>query len=361
MFARCHRYGSWALLLFLYALAAPASAEAWVVDSGPLETRDLAADLKRSVLGFAPEARVLRVSRTENGWSWKVRADGLADLVAAREVASILAQKSGSAALYVVEDDALREVEQILVQGSLPTVVSSTVASTPEPEAVAVDIEALLARVRRAHGGEPGLKELLEGAESVHFRFQREVPQGDGKLVVWHDYYRHKSWLRLEVRVLEGKGQSSLSVVRPETGAWVQVDEKTPEKLAPGRAMRALSAFAPSETMGRSVFFDQVRGVGAVSKTGSGELEVTLERSEGDVVLVIEPVLHRVQGLRWVLDGQESKWAYSDYREMDGGGLVPFSTARMQNGEVVERLSVLVLSISEKPDAALFDPQRAFK
>jgi len=358
---------TWIVALWAIVGLSFAESEAWVVDSGAMNTRQQAVALRQEVLAVALEARVLRVARSESGWSWKVRADGLSELGAAREVGSMMAQQAGSADLFVLEGEVLRAIERIVPDGSLQVVVPvSPPPSEDAAEGVAErgDIDALLARVRRAHGAGTDLKERFETARAVHFRFQREVPQGEGKLVVWHDYYRRGTWIRLEVRVLEGEGKSSLTMVRPETGAWVRVGDEKAEKVTTGRALGAISAFSPADTLGRSLHFGQIAGNGTLKSRNGGTLEVSLDsrgKDDGRVTLRVEPVQHRIESLLWEVEEDALKWSYSDYRELEGGGVVPYAAALSKNGAAVERISVLALSLSEEADESLFDPVKAFE
>gem|GEM_PF-4876755 len=345
---------------------AQADEQVWVVDSGAMSERQQAVTLRQEVLAVAPEARVLRVARSETGWSWKVRADGLVELGAAREVGSMMALHAGTADLFVQEGEALRAVEKIVPDGSLQVVVPveadlSTAASSSVVEAT--EVEPLLARVRRAHGAGTDIEERLEEAKAVHFRYQREVPKGEANLVVWHDYYRLDTWRRLEVRVLEGEGVSSLTVVRPETGAWIKVGDAAPEKFTPGRSLEAVAAFSPGQALGRALHFGQIAGNGVVTRTPEGFLDLVLDANgseAGRVTLRVEPAQHRIESLFWTVDSDTLHWAYSDYREIEGGGIVPYAATLSKNGEVVERISVLALDIKNGLSASLFDPSKAF-
>lgn len=304
------------------------------------------------------------------GWVWVLRLEKVDGREAASAEAKRLATATGQTVqVFLVAGRDVLPVDELTVTPS-PELVGTEDSGTPSgvgPARSPSDGADLLAAVVLAHRGTASGQALADrGTASagapVHFRFEREVDIGHGALRVWHDYWSAGDDLRLEVRVLEGEGRDSLTIVRGHEAAWLRVDGQT-HAVEPGPTREALAVFDPAIVLERGLALaDLPVGTRArvVSHRGGAPeltwLDVDGGTPEARILLGIDPADHRVRELVMVGVADALRWSFGDYREDEGGIVVPLRLEAWYGEQLRERVVVRVLERPSAVTGELFDP-----
>lgn len=372
------RAASFILAAFL-GVASPSTAQAdeFYVETAGVHSRSEAQELLESALAHGISARVVRRFRKGQGWEYVVRVEGLVDRKAASEVGSLLSRYTGATvSTYLLAGKDVLPVDEVSVgpsgaqthpaPESAPQEAGNTLSAPKLQEQAGDPIQGaeLLAEVLRAHGGESA-SAFLEGVPSVHFRFERQVWADDSSLRVWHDYWLHQGSMRLEIRILEGEGKDSVTVLRKGEGAWIRVDGNlsTPDSAA---VVEALDTFHPSRVLGKALDLGRISPTSKALYVGKEEqgnrtlarLAVGKADESTTLVLGVDEADHRVREVVVSTATGDIGWRYSDYHEMEGGVVVPFLVELTREGTPKERISVLELSSGVRPDDAVFSVEQ---
>ncbi|MCB9745655.1 MAG: hypothetical protein H6740_23965 [Alphaproteobacteria bacterium] len=296
-------------------------------------------------------ARIIRRYELGEGWIYALVVEDFDDEGDARAAAAHLAELGGmGVAVYRREGRA-----GVRLSADWP-------AGDPEGEAVAGELPAadeILLRAVRALGGREGGGARLEEASAVRFQFEREVAVADGVIRARHDYARAGESLRLEIEILEGEAQSSLTVVSPE-GAWLRTTEGVIDRDA-GRAAELLAGFSPEQILSYPLRFawlverdpahDALRTVARRSDLERPCLQ--LEDGEGLGVCVDVETWRPIE-VSFSGEAGLVRYAFGDWREIDTGLVLPFELVTWRDGEVIERVKVRDLSLPAELEEGLF-------
>ncbi len=317
----------------------------FTLESQPVSARTdaLVTQEQAQVLGHT--ARVVRRYRQGEGWEFVVQVT-VDDRPAAEAAAAALEAATG-ASISITE-----------ASGEASTAHAPPVASAPElPE-----VDAVFERVRRAHGLGEGASRLSD-AGAVRFRYQRMVSTPEGELQVRSTWARDADAVLLVIDVLDGPGSSSALVVGTDGRAWVATSTEVAER--PAAASRALmDRHGPAELMALGVAMPALL---AEAETASSRWRVVHDDGGSSFVLEelgagggattrlrVDLETWRVSGLEVVDETGRSSWILSDWREISASLVLPFELERRIEGDIVERLRVLELSLDPVLEAGLF-------
>ncbi|MCB9793348.1 MAG: hypothetical protein H6741_11565 [Alphaproteobacteria bacterium] len=338
------------MLLLLVSLAFAQETEFY------LETPTVAARGELSALMDVAEeagwsARVVRRYELGEGWTYALVVEDFDDAEAAQDAATRLAEIGGmGVAVYRREGRSGVRVSADWPEDQGP--------GGREPGALPPADEILL-RAVRALGGREGGSARLAQSPAVRFNFEREVAGDAGPIRARHSYLRADKSLRLEIEILDGEGQSSLTVVGSE-GAWVRTEAGVVAR-DPGRASELLEAFAPEQILNYPMrFASLVASDPAHDALRTVALREDLQRpcyqledGEGLGVCVDSSTWHPVEVS---LDSGAGlvRYHYRDWREIDTGLVMPFEVEMQRDGAVIERVRVTEISLLGEVEAALF-------
>jgi len=366
------------LLWSLVSVPGRAYADEFFVETGGVKTRTEAQSLLDAAAAHGLSARVVRRFRRGEGWEFVVRVDGLVDRDAAKEVAASLSRYTGtSVGIYLSAGKDVLPLDEVAVGPAAapappaptaqPAVLDNpvTVALTPAvlPAGDPVVGMELLAAVIRAHGGGASANTDLGSASSLHFRFERQVWVDEGLLRVWHDYSREGTATRLEIRILEGEGKDSTTLLRKGEGAWILVDGKLlPQEVVP--IEETLESFQPDRVLDKALDLARLGSgktavyVGSEDEDGRTLARLLVGGSDGGAVLSlgIDQADHRVRDLTVSTSSGKIGWRYGDYHDLPGGPVVPYQIELTRDGTPKERISVLDLASPARAEAVLFSP-----
>ena len=100
-----------------------------------------------------------------------------------------------------------------------------------------------------AHGGAEGGLAVLDGLDAFAWTFSRTVETAGGPIVAAHRYERAGDAMRLEVRILEGEGTSSVSAVSADGRGWIRKEGGEVRSRSPERIREVLLRFDPRSVL----------------------------------------------------------------------------------------------------------------
>ncbi len=356
-------------LLLCWALSPARSlAEELFVETAAYTKRTDAEAARAAVLVEGLETELVRRFRRGYGWEYLLRAGGFELRDAAHEAAQRLAGASGQAVqVYLLAGRDRLPVDELAVPGRDPTRVREPgdISGSEDPDAAEQPGAGKehLAALLRAHGGGSSTAEVGQGSDPswdrVHFRFERSLPLEDGMLRAWHDYWRQGELLRLEVRILEGEGRDSVTVLGADEQAWLAVDGQV-HAVSFGPTREALQSFAPEQVLDQALAFRGWPLELQASLTSSHEAGLSwLALSEdpiNDASLVgFDEGDHRIRELRFAGTEGRHVCRFGDYQEPSLGLVIPGRLETWYGEALRERVAVRALEFPETMDAALFD------
>ncbi len=233
---------------------------------------------------------------------------------------------------------------------------------------VAPEIGVLIERISLALGGPDGGRQALESQDELDFVFRRTVRDSittreltaDHRLVV----RRSESQLRLDIRMVEGKGKDSAAVVDGDA-AWLVVDGALHEAEADVVSAQ-LQEFSPARlfsvplalaTEGRQILGDAALTVaGRVDDRGKARfILVGLDASGLETArLEVDARSYRPLEVAFRSPSGEVVYRYGDYREVAEGLIVPFEREFLSYGIRMLRTEVHRLGLRIPADARHF-------
>lgn len=350
---------------------AAARAAPFVVEGEGHPTEEPAAAQLAAYRG-AGSARVVRRYSQGAGWQYLLLVDGLGDQ-------ATLAKAEGGfpgPVARVIDVETGRPVPRAADAGpkvaTAPAVTDKKARWSREPRpkkppkdkgaaAAREGADTLLMRAVDAHGG-AGAAGRVRDARSLRFRYTRTIVSGDRRMEAEHLWLRSGDDRRLDIKVEEGAGSSSTTVVRGAGEAWVLANGQVTVRPV-DRSGEMVDRFGPSqilafplglgadiETAGawRGLHVTEAEGKGVVHlrpKDGTtGLTEVGLYE---DTALVAYVVL--VQG------GGVVRIEFEDYKSFGDGVVVPKRTRVIRDGSLREELVVSDLDLSPSLPSTTFD------
>lgn len=321
------------------------------------------------------EARVLRRYAPGAGWRYLVHVDAIADQVALKNV---IDRFPGGVAVAI---DLETGAEVKLGARSAPTTVESkpeptktrwwhfssrspkpTPATKPTPPARQRDAEALLMAAIEAHGGADGGRATVAKAQQVRFRYQRTLTRDGVTISAEHLWVRSGTDRRLDVRILEGAGSGSTTVVRGAAEAWVQTANQLTDR-PPEKAKEVVERFGPLEMMAYPL------GFAADIETAGAWRGLQLAESSPNGVVVLRPAVpgkgltevglhapgNQVAYVEMTQPDGVYRFEYDDYRAIAPGVVLPFTTRMLHDGRATEELKVLDCDLGAVTPSTTFE------
>ena len=328
------------MLLFM----ASAFAGDLYLESPTQSTRAEAQELRRLAESEGLEARLVRRYASGTGWEYVVVVEDVADQAAAEEAAARWAEAGGEGiSIFLEEGD-----EGVLLQGGESEVVAPAVQESQTGSML--DAELVLRHAVRAVGGNQGGAAALSRAPALRFSYTRVVVSGDERIEARHELLRSADGERLSITSVEG-AVDSVTLVHPE-GAWVVAgDEPVERDLA--RTREVLAGFGPEELLAYPLEFatlvDGEPSYGLLRTAESSDSAYVLgyggPEVGGAMELEVDAESWHVRGVRYTTDAGEVDYAFTDWREIDTGLVVPFEVELRRDGVLVDRLIVEELSV----------------
>jgi hypothetical protein len=327
-----------------------------------MSTRGEALAVQREAEDLEVAARVVRRYTHGSGWEYLVLVEGIAGREQAEELAALLAESSGRAlTIYEKEGrDARALSETPAGQGTGGLGVDPALPAVADPQLP--DAQAVLKGAVRALGGSEGGAERLAEADNLSFRYRRTV-QGEVSLTAHHELLRSADTEMLEIRMVEGVGVDSRTLIVGDQ-AWLwTVDGRSAQDAE--RARGLVGDFGPEQLLGWPLEFARLveadpgyallRTEGRVLAEERPVLALEYDGPEAGGtlrVLVEEATSHPVR-VSYTTDAGIVAYDFSDWRELDTGLVVPFHVVLLRDGLPVDTIDVLELALPETPDEAL--------
>ncbi len=352
------------LIALLTVGAPPAWASDFAVELAPQQSKEAAEAQLASAK--VDGARVVRRYVKNTGWAYLVVVDGLPSLDAARAAAGRMASAEAPATIYARDGKELKELELVTAPTPAPAEAAEGEGRTKRKRSADSGAEQVLDAAVRAHGGRgAGLEQLAEAA-AVRFVYDRKIPADGAALVAQNVYLRQGPGTRLEVKITEGTGQNSVTVVRPDGTSWVVVDGAVTER-DPSRAREVLARFSPETVLAvplglpddvetAEVWRDLRLAGTAVEDGGSRLILEPVDQARGGLVsAAFDPTDHTLRRVTWSAEAGQLTFRYDDYRRLDRHLVVPFHARVERDGVLVEEVYIQELVLEPVLSGDLFD------
>jgi hypothetical protein len=238
-------------------------------------------------------------------------------------------------------------------------------ASDPAPP-----LDDVVARMKAALGGGPGHQSLQDGTP-IDFAFRRSVRDVlTGKVLTADHRYvvaDGGTSLRLDIRIIEGEGVDSATVVRGDR-AWLFTAAGRND-VAPEIARSRLLEFAPQHLFSvplaiaadaEGLVADASMAVlGHVDDGGRRRLILTGRDEDGleRARLELDAATSLLSVVAFVSPAGHVQYRYADYREITRGLVLPFRREFHRNGQLQSTISVQRLRLVAPSEPGLFDPE----
>lgn len=237
------------------------------------------------------------------------------------------------------------------------------------PSARAADVpplDALVGRISMSLGGAEGGARVLEQAPAFELVFRRTIKDShsNDELTADHRYVWLESGTRrrLDIRVVEGEGKDSASVIVGED-AWLLVDDAA-HHVDKEAARAQLTEFDPMRLY--SVPFAlgaegrQILGAASLSAAEKdGDRFVLIGRDENDEEtsrLEVDARSYHPRMVQFQSSSGLVEYRYSDYREVADGLLIPFHREFWRNGTRISTTDLSRFRLASPKDlSTLFD------
>ena len=226
-----------------------------------------------------------------------------------------------------------------------------------------------VARMRAALGGGPQHGVLKDGTE-LDFAFRRTVRDViTGKVLTADHRYLVKengANLRLDIRLVEGDGVDSATVVRGDR-SWLFTSAGRHD-VAPEIARSRIAEFAPEHLFSvplaiaadaEGLVADASMAVLGYVEDKAGRRLVLTGRDEDGVErarLELDATTWLLVGVSFISPGGHVIYRYGDYREVAPGLVLPFRREFLRNGQNQSTITVDWLRLQPGAEAGVFDP-----
>ncbi len=320
----------------------------------------------------AGSARVVRRYSQGAGWQYLLLVDGLDD-------AAALAKAEGGfpgTVARVIDVETGRPVARAAAPaptaagGPAPAEKKSRWSREPRPKKPPKDkgaadaregANALLMRAVDAHGG-PGAAARVRDARSLRFRYTRTILSGDRRMEAEHLWMRAGDDRRLDIKVEEGAGSSSTTVVRGAGEAWVSANGQVTVRPV-DRSGEMVDRFGPEQILAFPL------GLGADIETAGAWRGLHVSAGEGRGVVHLRPKdgskgltevgLYEdtalVAYVVLVQAGGTVRIEFEDYKTFADGVVVPKRTRVIRDGALREELVVMDLDLDPSLPSTTFD------
>ena len=302
------------------------------------------------------------------GFRHRVAVEGIAN----KEDAEAILRSLESVPLdFVVSVDGKVQSQSVVEKTESDTTVTRSIiperivvkqAKTPEKEKKrkksrhTPTVDDVLMHAQEAHSA---VVTNWSGIEREMFVFYRKRPQ-EGSLIQ-HHFYRKGLSMRLDITIQKGEGMNSTVVLPDEDEAWVGADEK---KVS-GDAIRTrelLERFSSTNIL--HIPYSVAEDIENSSEWAKLEF---VERNDdvwvvkgGDGMIVQAEFFDAT----WLLSSlsvrngdRTMEYAFRDYREVNGIGMVPHVVQIYDGEQLVEEIQVSKLDVSNEVDNALFESE----
>lgn len=229
-------------------------------------------------------------------------------------------------------------------------------------------LDALVGRISMSLGGPTGGMKKLDAAPAIDLAFRRTVrdSHSSDEITADHRYVEIGDRARADVRVVEGEGKDSATIVN-QTG-WLIVDGVAHD-VEIEAAQAQLREFDPRRLW--SVPFALAGEGRQILQAASLEMEGRADGDDGRALLVmvgrdaegtetsrleVDAKTYRPTNVQFHSSSGQVEYQYGDYREIADGLVVPFERVFLRNGKQVSRTRVVGLKLeAPKDQPQLFD------
>lgn len=352
------------------------------VESASFQTREEAMTLFQAMeetLGQDGDAqpRLVRRYQQNEGWRYVVVVEGLEDqqandLCEVHAVTVVGATEGRTPAPATTVTNEPRAISEVAEQPSVNTVPAAepTVQQRISPRSqppTSDSAEAVLRAAARAHGGGRTSRSRFRSAESLQFVYVRAVPVQQTTLVAHNTYTRSGDAVRLDVRIQEGEGTDSTTVLTADGQGYLQVDGEITSRDG-GRTLELLERFSPEALLAFPLGLPedihtaaawQGLVVVAQSQTPQGEEQWGLAANDGDRGLGLQGATfanNLLTSVQWKTEEAELLFGYADYHPVseDLNIMIPHHVRIERDGVLLEEIRVESIAFNLGPNPELF-------
>lgn len=335
--------------LAAFLVAPIAQAESFYLESDPIASRGLAADVVEVARGVGCPGEPQRRYASASGWEYVFRSEPSEDAQAVRACLDGMALPEG-VTMHLV----LHEADRRQVLATVPQPVVAEPAAAVVDQGPALDAADVWKRVLRAHAG---ASPPPRGGD-VLFRFVRVTPEGDR---VAHVYARRGEDVYLSVTP-EGDHLASSRAGVAGGQAWVAGSQ---DALEPAHVRAQLDRFSPDAVLGwssRLAHGEIPAETGARFAVQSGSEGAVVLKDEGSRVRT--PVSVTVDAETWRLRAVSRgeawtvvRWTFQGWVSTGQGTLRPTAVEVHRGSARLDRVEVEELELSPTLPDQWFTPE----
>lgn len=213
--------------------------------------------------------------------------------------------------------------------------------------------------LQHATKGMGPLSKRWDGITSEQFFFERELLHDGKKVRVEHRFFQKGEAMRLEIKIKEGEGEDSITVLTPKGKGVLSVNDTKQERSADrtqeilktftSRAQLSILASFPKDVQSNGPWrkLDQMEKISGAWK---------LYQKDPDLGGIIkQAIFSEKEG--WLIqlvvrdEKGDLEYRWTDYTDIGDGTFIPFRITRIRNGYVQETIKIQNLYFNEEiPD-----------
>lgn len=362
---------AWMAALWLCSVVA--HAEPFYVETEAYADRDVAHAARDLLTGLQAPPVVIRRFERDDGWRYFVRVELAAGEPAARALAATVGERlSVDVRLYERLGRDLRRLPLVEAAPATPAAAPAAPVAVPTPSrsppvahraTKAADPgpsspDTILRRVARAHGG----AHEQAANDSILFRFERLLPSGSR---VRHTYARRGQDLYVEVTPVEGAGLTASRSGVVDGKAWLAGYDGGGLNVA--RVREQLQRFSPEQVIALPLSLTAGFGGRELARMHQAEdaevggraclqLAYDGDRAAEPLAIAIDKEAFLIRRVDVGLPGARLTREYSDYRELETGGVHPGSVVAREGRDVVDTVEVVQLLMDVSLPDEWFSP-----
>lgn len=366
----------WSLVAWMIAFGSAPAEAAWRVESPAYKGKATAEEHAGRVRAKGFDAcEVVRRFTAGTGWRWYVRIDGLEDERLVQAAGAVLGAGDRGALVYSDADGTWMLTETLSPAAPAAPLVAPTASVKPAddvaPSGRLPSAAQVLRAAQKAHGGRSSAAKAVLEAPALRFEFSRRVGEGTAQVSANNVYERQGLARRLEVRIQEGPGQASRTVIDAGNHAWVDI-KGTPVARDAARTREVVERFSPEEVLSLGLNladridnapeWDRLDQVAQAGGIGAPQWRLTAAHAAGGagggglVEASFDAGTRTLRSATWEGPQGLLRVGFSDYRPLGEHGLVAHRIEVWRDDKILEAVEVKSLELLAAIPKGRFDP-----